>query len=85
VGTKLRLDLSEPAQVTIRVSRLSRKGSKTLGTDRRQLPGGRTTIAIRNRIGKVKLAPGRYRLHLKARDADGLASAEKALSFTLVR
>lgn len=85
VGTKLKLDLSEPAQVTIRVARLSRKGSKTLGANRRQLPRGRTTIVIRDKIGKVKLTPGRYRLRLVARDAEGLASAERVLAFTVVR
>lgn len=85
VGTKLRLDLSEAAQLTIRVARLSGKRSKILGSHRRQLPRGRSTIAIRNKIGKVNLTPGRYRLRLVARDAGGLASAEKALAFTVVR
>ncbi len=83
LGTKLKVDLSGAAQLSIQVFRLGKRG-RLLGTHRKQLDAGRSQIAIRGRIGKTKLKPGRYRLVLVA-TADGLSSAAKRLTFTVVK
>jgi hypothetical protein len=84
VGTTLKVTLSQKATLSIAVSRLDGKRPKLLGTVRRALPKGDTTISFRGRIGKVKLKPGRYRLTLVADGDDGSSSDPKTLSFTFV-
>jgi hypothetical protein len=84
VGTKLTVDLSEAAELSIEVAKLGGKRPKRLGTFRRSLPKGKSTIPIRGRLGKIRLTPGRYRLTLTARGDAGQASEPKRLGFTLV-
>jgi hypothetical protein len=84
VGTKLKVDLSDAAILSIEVFSLEAKGPKLLGTSRKSLPSGQTTIAIRKRIGAIKLKPGRYRLNLIARGDAGQVSDPKQLRFTVV-
>jgi hypothetical protein len=84
VGTKLKVDLSDAAILSIEVFSLGAKGPKLLGTPRKSLPSGPTAIAIRKRIGAIKLKPGRYRLDLIARGDAGQVSDPKQLRFTVV-
>jgi hypothetical protein len=84
VGTKLKVDLSDAAILSIEVFSLGAKGPKLLGTPRKSLPSGPTAIAIRKRIGAIKLKPGRYRLNLIARGDAGQVSDPKQLRFTVV-
>jgi hypothetical protein len=84
VGTVLKVDLSEAAELSIGVARLGGKRPRTLGTSRRSLPSGKSRVRIRGRIGKVKLTPGRYRLTLIAKGDAGQASDPKRLGFAVV-
>jgi hypothetical protein len=83
VGTKLKVDLSEAAELSIEVVKLGKR-PKALGTVTRSLPVGRSTIAIRGRIGQVRLGTGAHRITLIATNAAGQRSAPTRLSFTVV-
>ena len=83
VGTKLRVSLSEKAELSIKVVKLGKR-SKTLGTASKSLPAGKSTIAIRRRIGKVKLGTGGHRITLQAEDVAGQKSAPVKLKFTVI-
>jgi hypothetical protein len=71
-GSKLRYRLSEKARVTVRV----KKGGRTVKTISRKGRAGRNQLAI----GSGKLADGRYKLVVRAKDAAGNASAAKRVA-----
>lgn len=50
---------------------------------RRNLPAGRNTVKFKGRLGKKKLAPGKYRIRLRAADPAG-NSKDVPVSFTVV-
>jgi hypothetical protein len=83
-GTVVRFKLSEAAKVTLTVQRLVKKRFKGAGTLRRALPAGAARVKFSGRIGKRKLAAGKYRVRLLATDAAGNRSAVKTLPFTIV-
>jgi virginiamycin B lyase len=67
-GTTLRLDLSEPARVGIRILH---GGRRPLGVLRRAVPAGPSRIAFSGRLHGRPLGPGRYRAAVLAWDAAG--------------
>jgi len=83
VGTKLKIDLSEKAELSIKVVKLGKR-EKTLGTATSSLPAGKSAIGIRGRIGRVALGTGRHRITLTAEDAGGRRSGPVRLTFTVV-
>jgi hypothetical protein len=83
VGTKLKVDLSEKAELSIKVVKLGKR-EKALGTATSSLPAGKSAIGIRGRIGRVALGTGRHRITLTAEDAGGRRSAPVRLTFTVV-
>jgi hypothetical protein len=74
----LRLRLSEPARLTVSVNRVRRRRRGTL---HRTLGAGTAKIPFSVR----RLAVGRHRLTLVARDAAGNASRPVTVRFTIVR
>ena len=60
---------------------------RTVGvaTLRRSAIRGENTVRFSGRIGRRVLRPGRYRMVLRARAADGRRTAARALRFTVVR
>jgi virginiamycin B lyase len=86
VGTKIRFRLSEPATVRVLVQR--KVGRRWIQRGRmlvrRDLRQGARTIAYSGRIGKSVLQPGRHRVVLTARDADGLVSNRPRARFRIV-
>ena len=80
-GTAVRFSLSEPAAVTLGVQR--RKAGRLLprGVLRRAGAEGRNRVAFAGRIRGRALAPGRYRLTVRARDAAGNLSAPVRVGF----
>lgn len=84
VGAKLKVTLSEPATLSIKIERGKRRPRKSLGTPIKILPQGQNTIPVGGRLLGTKLTPGRYHLTLTAKDSGGLSSAPKTLSFSLV-
>jgi hypothetical protein len=85
VGAKLKVTLSEPATLSIKIEKGKRRPRKRLGTPVKPLPQGQSTIPIAGRLLGVKLTPGRHRITLTAKDRGGLSSAPRTLSFSLVR
>jgi hypothetical protein len=67
-----------------------RKGARrctrsiTIGTLTRKAASGKRRVPFSGRIGKRKLAPGRYVLTVRARDAGGNRSAPRTARFTIV-
>lgn len=83
VGTKLKLDVSRAATLTIKVETKIKKRFKAVKTIARGIPAGKSQIAIKGKIGSYKLKPGKHRLRLTAR-ADGQSSATRTLAFTFI-
>lgn len=85
-GGALRLKLSEPARVELRVERPAKRGTwkRAAGKTTLQAPAGTSTFRFRGGLGK-RLARGRYRLVLVATDAAGNRSAAKRITFTVIR
>ncbi|MDA0136475.1 PKD domain-containing protein [Solirubrobacter deserti] len=83
-GGELRLTLSEPARVTLRLERKRGKrwvaapGSRSL-----DLPAGTSAVRFRGGLGR-RLTAGRYRLVATPVDAAGHRGATKRLDFTVV-
>lgn len=88
-GTRIRLRLSEPATVTVRVALRRRTVFRRAGVFTRRLRAGRRSIVFRGRLdqghGLAALPPGRYRFALRARDASGNDSARVFRRFRVVR
>jgi hypothetical protein len=84
-GTRVRYSLSEPAAVTLRVQRLAGRRARTVGTLRRSGLAGANRVRFSGRIGRRRLAPGRYRLTVRATDAAGNRSAARSRTFRIVR
>lgn len=84
VGTKLKLDVSRAAKLTITVEKKKpKKGFKTVKTLSRAIAAGKSAIAIKGKVLSFKLTPGSYRLKLTA-EADGLSSPTRTVAFTCV-
>jgi hypothetical protein len=86
-GAKLTLRLSERATLAFRVERPGRGGRWTAlpGTFSAKAEGGAVTLRFSGRLAGRKLAPGRHRLVLVARDAAGNAAAPVRVAFRVVR
>lgn len=88
-GTALSLRVSEAARLTVTVERRRvvhhRRVFRRAGTLVRSLKAGPARIAFSGRLGHRRLAAGRYRLTLVARDAAGNVSRRSTLAFTVVR
>lgn len=56
----------------------------SLGTMTRSLPAGTSRIALSGRVGRRTLTPGRHRLSLSARTADG-RTANRTVMLTIIR
>jgi Calx-beta domain-containing protein len=78
--------LSEPALVTFRAERLRRDGrwATVPGVFRRTAHAGRNTLRFRGRIGGRRLAAGRYRLVVRARDSGGATSLARRAGLRIV-
>lgn len=83
VGTKLKLDASPKVTLTIAIEKRVKKRFKAMKTISRSIPGGKSEIAIKGKIGSYKLKPGTFRLRLTAR-ADGTASPTRTVVFTFL-
>jgi Tol biopolymer transport system component len=85
-GTLLRLRSSEAATLTIRVSRVGRRGrTRRVGTLSRRIAAGAVRVRIGRRIGRrATLRPGRYRLRVVASDAAGNRSRAVVRRFVVV-
>jgi hypothetical protein len=96
-GTILRFSLSEKAALSITISRITTLGRKPgskkpprvvvkkVGTlARANGRFGTNLVAFSGRIGKQRLAVGRYRLAITATDAAGNRSEQKTTTFTIV-
>jgi hypothetical protein len=83
----VRFRLSETARVVLRVVRTSKgRGPRARGRIvRRGVRPGQRSIVFRGRIGKRRLAPGRYRAILQATDRFGNRSKPVRRSFRVVR
>jgi Divergent InlB B-repeat domain len=86
VGTRISVSLSEAATVTFRVTRLvAGRWVRQRGRIVRELASGTTRLRYRGRLAGRTLAPGRYRLLVRARDAAGNLSSRRRASFLIVR
>lgn len=81
--TTFRYVLSEAATVTVTVQRVLRRGRLAALRPRltRAAPAGGNTLRIRERVGRSRLRPGRYRAVFTAVDAGGNRSAKAAVRF----
>ncbi len=87
-GSRIGLDLSEPANVRFTVERVRPKSPKLKAPSfsRQVEKAGKATIAFTGRFPKDRvLAPGRYRLTAEATDSAGLKSRPLATTFKIVR
>lgn len=80
-GTTVRYTLSEPATVTIAITRSGR--ARVLGTLTRRGAKGAGRVAFSGRIGSRALPRGRYALTLRAVDAAGNRGAAKKIAFRI--
>jgi type II secretory ATPase GspE/PulE/Tfp pilus assembly ATPase PilB-like protein len=78
-GFKVRLRVSEPATVTLKVSKRGRK--QVLTRVKKRAAGSGLTLTVRDR----RLKRGRYTLKLVARDAAGNRSGARKVSVRLRR
>jgi virginiamycin B lyase len=80
-GTVLRLALSEPARVVVRVFH---GGRRPLGAFHRSLRAGRSGIRFSGYLHGRPLAPGRYRARILAWDAAGNAAPARGAAFVVL-
>jgi hypothetical protein len=89
-GTTFRYRLSEAAVVTVVIERKLRRLRhrprwRRAGMLRAGERAGRQATFFSGRLRRRALAPGRYRARIRARDTLGARSAERRLSFRVVR
>ena len=85
-GTVLTFRASEAGTLTIAVERArKRRRFKRAGTLTRRIAAGAGRIRLSGRIGRRRLAKGRYRLTLIATDATGNRSRPVRLRFTILK
>jgi hypothetical protein len=83
-STVLEYRLTEAAKVTIHIEKRKRgRWVQLRGKLTDQGAVGNNQITIKRRFAGHKLAPGRYRLELLAKDAAGNKSAEKRVGFRI--
>lgn len=80
-STVLRFLAGAPGVLTVKVA----KGRKVKATIARKVKAGAGKVRLRTRIGKRKLAPGRYTLTATLRDAAGDVSKPVRLGFTIFK
>jgi glucose/arabinose dehydrogenase len=80
--TVVRFRLDEHATITVTVERIGR-GHKIAGSRRIRCNAGTNRFAFNRRIGGHSLAPGRYRLVLRARDARGNPAKPVRVRFSI--
>ena len=84
--TTLSFDSSEAARLSIRFDRVgSGRPARRAGSLTRHISAGRGRVRLSTRLGRRRLAPGRYRLTLVARDAAGNSSKPKRLLLQIKR
>ncbi len=81
VGTTFRYTLSEPAAVSVAIQRSRGRRWVKAATLRRAGGPGANRLRFSGRIGRRKLAPGRYRAVFTATDAGGNRSSGARVSF----
>jgi hypothetical protein len=80
VGTQIRFRLSRSGPVRLAIQRRGRAGFRTVGVLRRQGRAGENRVWFTGRIGRHKLAPGRYRVVARS-----TATGRRTAAFTVVR
>jgi hypothetical protein len=84
-GTAFRYTLSAAARVSFRIDRLlSRRRVRRQGTLVRRVRAGRRSTPFSGRIARRPLAPGRYRVTLRATDSAGDVSRGRTITFAVV-
>jgi hypothetical protein len=87
-GTVLRFKSSEAAKLTVVVERLpaghSHRKARKLATLTRGIRAGTGHVGLSGRLGKRRMAAGRYRLTITARDLAGNKSKPVRLTFTVL-
>lgn len=82
----IRFTLSEAAKVLWTAERRKRRGwGRVPGAMRRSAAAGPNRLCFRGKLGKRKLAPGRYRLRAVATNVEGKRSQPRTAAFTLAR
>jgi hypothetical protein len=92
-GTTLTFRSSEAATLSVLFERATTRRArgrrkvvhKRAGTLTRRITAGAGRIALSGRLGRRRMAAGRYRLTLTARDAAGNRSRPMILTFTIVK
>jgi len=88
-GSRVTYRLSEQARLTLVLQRASRSGGRTVfkryARATRAGTAGMNRMRLRRRLGSRRLAPGRYRLTLVARDAAANRSNAVRAKFTVKR
>ncbi len=88
-GSRVTYRLSEQAKLSLVLQRAQRRNGRTVFTRyasaARAGTAGANRMMLRRRLGARKLAPGRYRLTLVARDAAANTSNRARASFTVRR
>jgi hypothetical protein len=77
--------MSEPAKVRLVVQRVRGRRHVPVATLQRTGIRGENTVRFTGRIGRRTLRPGRYRIRISARTADGRQAGPRTLAFTVVR
>ena len=81
VGTTFRYTLSEPAAVTVAIQRSRGRRWVKAATLQRAGRLGANRLRFSGRVGRRKLAPGRYRAVFTATDAGGNRSSGARVGF----
>jgi hypothetical protein len=85
-GAILSFSSSRPGHLSLEIARIRRKG-KPKPTSRlvAKIKSGRSSVVLSGEIGRGRLlAPGRYQLTLRVRDAKGRTSDPVAVPFTVL-
>jgi hypothetical protein len=77
--------MNDKANVSLAVERMSRGRHIAVVTLRRTGIRGENTVRFSGRIGRRTLKPGRYRVRITARTADGRHVGPRTLTFRVVR
>jgi hypothetical protein len=77
--------LSEKARVTITIQRLVKGKGKRVGVLKQRGRKGANKLRVRGRVGRRRLAPGRYRATFVAKDSGGARSKSVKVTFKVVR
>jgi hypothetical protein len=84
-GSTITWLMNASATVRVDVQRIRGKRRIPVTSLRRRGFAGENTIRLSGRIGRRTLRPGRYRIVMRARTADGRTAGPRSLSFRIVR